>query len=139
MPAENDCFLPRSINSPSRIQTSSQKSCVIVSFVSTPASKRRRRVTSPVWGSWLRIFWWTPAPPAPPVADAGTVHVVDVPNGGAIPGLPDDVVVEVSAFLGRDFGTATSTSDPNQLRWGRFRMWGFHFRAQGKVRAGTQR
>jgi 6-phospho-beta-glucosidase len=34
------------------------------------------------------------------VADAGTVHVVDVPNGGAIPGLPDDVVVEVSARVG---------------------------------------
>ena len=29
--------------------------------------------------------------------DAGTVHVVNTPNRGAIPGLPDDVVVEVSA------------------------------------------
>ena len=34
------------------------------------------------------------------VTDAGTVHVVDVPNRGAIPGLPDDVVVEVSARVG---------------------------------------
>jgi 6-phospho-beta-glucosidase len=32
--------------------------------------------------------------------DAGTVHVLDVPNRGAIPGLPDDVVVEVSARVG---------------------------------------
>jgi 6-phospho-beta-glucosidase len=32
--------------------------------------------------------------------DAGTVHVLDVPNQGAIPGLPDDVVVEVSARVG---------------------------------------
>lgn len=29
--------------------------------------------------------------------DAGTVHVVNTPNRGAIPDLPDDVVVEVSA------------------------------------------
>jgi 6-phospho-beta-glucosidase len=34
--------------------------------------------------------------------DAGTVHVVDVPNQGAIPGLPDDVVVEVGARIDRD-------------------------------------
>ena len=33
---------------------------------------------------------------------AGTVHVVDVPNQGAIPGLPDDVVVEVAARVDRD-------------------------------------
>jgi 6-phospho-beta-glucosidase len=32
--------------------------------------------------------------------DAGTVHVLDVPNRGAIPGLPDDAVVEVSAQVG---------------------------------------
>jgi 6-phospho-beta-glucosidase len=31
--------------------------------------------------------------------DAGTVHVVNTPNRGAIPGLPDDVVVEVSARI----------------------------------------
>jgi 6-phospho-beta-glucosidase len=31
---------------------------------------------------------------------AGTVHVVNAPNRGAIPGLPDDVVVEVSARVG---------------------------------------
>jgi 6-phospho-beta-glucosidase len=30
----------------------------------------------------------------------GSVHVVNVPNHGAIPGLPDDVVVEVSAAIG---------------------------------------
>jgi 6-phospho-beta-glucosidase len=34
------------------------------------------------------------------VADAGTVHVVNSPNRGAIPGLDDDVVVEVSATVG---------------------------------------
>jgi len=33
-------------------------------------------------------------------ADAGTVHVINTPNRGAIPGLPDDVVVEVSATVG---------------------------------------
>lgn len=32
--------------------------------------------------------------------DAGTVHVVNTPNVGAIPGLPDDVVVEVPAIIG---------------------------------------
>jgi 6-phospho-beta-glucosidase len=32
-------------------------------------------------------------------ADAGTVHVVNTPNCGAIPGLDDDVVVEVSAVV----------------------------------------
>ena len=33
-------------------------------------------------------------------SDAGTVHVINTPNRGAIPGLPDDVVVEVSATVG---------------------------------------
>jgi 6-phospho-beta-glucosidase len=34
------------------------------------------------------------------IAGSGTVHVVNTPNRGAIPGLPDDVVVEVSARVG---------------------------------------
>jgi 6-phospho-beta-glucosidase len=34
------------------------------------------------------------------VAGAGTVHVVNTPNRGAIPGLADDVVVEVSVRVG---------------------------------------
>ncbi|HYN32750.1 MAG TPA: 6-phospho-beta-glucosidase [Ilumatobacteraceae bacterium] len=34
------------------------------------------------------------------VSGAGTTHVVNTPNRGAIPGLPDDVVVEVSAHVG---------------------------------------
>lgn len=36
------------------------------------------------------------------VAGTGAVHVVNVPNRGAIPGLPDDVVVEVSAAIDAD-------------------------------------
>ena len=32
-------------------------------------------------------------------ADAGTVHVVNTPNRGAVPGLPDDVVLEVAAVV----------------------------------------
>jgi 6-phospho-beta-glucosidase len=35
------------------------------------------------------------------VTDADEVHVVDTLNAGAIPGLPDDVVVEVAAQVGR--------------------------------------
>ena len=34
-------------------------------------------------------------------SDAGTVHVVNVPNAGSIPGFPDDVVVEVAATITR--------------------------------------
>jgi 6-phospho-beta-glucosidase len=34
------------------------------------------------------------------VSGCGAEHVVNVPNRGAIPGLPDDVVVEVSARIG---------------------------------------
>jgi 6-phospho-beta-glucosidase len=34
------------------------------------------------------------------ISDAGSVHVVNTPNRGAIPGLGDDVVVEVSAEVG---------------------------------------
>ena len=34
-------------------------------------------------------------------SDAGTVHVVNVANNGAIPGFADDVVVEVPARVGR--------------------------------------
>jgi 6-phospho-beta-glucosidase len=33
------------------------------------------------------------------ISGAGTVHVGNTPNRGAIPGLPDDVVVEVSAHV----------------------------------------
>ena len=39
------------------------------------------------------------------VAPSGAVHVVDVPNAGAIPGLPDDVVVEVAARIDADGAT----------------------------------
>jgi 6-phospho-beta-glucosidase len=39
------------------------------------------------------------------MSGAGTVHVVNTPNRGAIPGLPDDVVVEVSARV--DTGRVT--------------------------------
>src|SRR5262245_25983740 len=60
------------MSSPERIQTSSQKSCVIVSRVSTPAANRSRRVTSPVSRSRAKIFSSTPGPPAPPVAEPDT-------------------------------------------------------------------
>ena len=72
IPAVNVCPFPRSISSPARIQTSSQKSWVIVSRVSTPAANRRRRVTSPVSRSRARIFCSTPGPPAPPVVEPAT-------------------------------------------------------------------
>src|SRR5581483_9176927 len=72
MPAVNVCCLPRSISSPSRIQTSSQKSWAILSRVSTPAANRSRRVTSPVSGSRARIRCSTPGPPAPPVTEPAT-------------------------------------------------------------------
>src|SRR3989304_4537382 len=47
IPAVKVCFFPRSMSSPSRIQTSSQKSCAIVSVVSTPASNWSRRGRAP--------------------------------------------------------------------------------------------
>src|SRR2546430_15030367 len=71
MPAVKVCFLPRSVNSPSRIQTSSQKSWTTVSLASTPVSNCRSRVTSPS-SLRLRIFCLPPAPPAPPAAEAAT-------------------------------------------------------------------
>jgi 6-phospho-beta-glucosidase len=43
--------------------------------------------------------------------DADTVHVVNVPNAGAIPGLPDDVVVEVAARVGAS-GPAPRPTEP---------------------------
>lgn len=39
------------------------------------------------------------------VSGSGEEHVVNVPNQGAIPGLPDDVVVEVSATIGPNGAT----------------------------------
>lgn len=42
-------------------------------------------------------------------SDAGTVHVVNVPNRGAIPELPDDVVVETRARVTRDGSVAVAT------------------------------
>ncbi len=43
-------------------------------------------------------------------SDAGTVHVVNVRNDGAIPGLPDDVVVEVPARVNRAGARAIPTA-----------------------------
>jgi len=34
-------------------------------------------------------------------ADAGTVHIVNTRNNGAIPGFPDDVVMEIPALIDR--------------------------------------
>ena len=42
--------------------------------------------------------------------DAGTVHVVNTPNRGAIPGLGDDVVVETNARVGRSGATPIATA-----------------------------
>ena len=42
-------------------------------------------------------------------ADAGTVHVVNTPNRDAIPGLGRDVVVEISATIGRGGATPRPT------------------------------
>lgn len=42
--------------------------------------------------------------------DAGTIHVVNVPNAGAIPGLPDDVVVETAAVVRADGVTPRPTA-----------------------------
>jgi 6-phospho-beta-glucosidase len=42
--------------------------------------------------------------------DAGTIHVVNTPNVGAIPGLPDDVVVEVPAIIGAGGPTPRPTA-----------------------------
>ena len=44
-------------------------------------------------------------------ADTGAVHVVNVTNSGAIPGLPDDVVVEVAAHVHAS-GPKPRTTDP---------------------------
>ena len=44
-------------------------------------------------------------------SDAGTVHVVNVPNAGAIPGLGDDVVVETAAHIGAK-GAVTRATGP---------------------------
>jgi len=43
--------------------------------------------------------------------DAGTIHVVNVPNRGAIPGLPDDVVVEIAAVVNAS-GTTPRPTEP---------------------------
>ena len=43
-------------------------------------------------------------------SDAGSVQVVNVRNGGALPGLPDDVVIEAPARIGRDGATALPTA-----------------------------
>ena len=45
------------------------------------------------------------------VADSGDVQVVDVRNGGSLPGLADDDVVEVPARIGRD-GAVALTQPP---------------------------
>lgn len=41
-------------------------------------------------------------------AGTGDVQVVDIRNNGALPGLPDDAVVEIPASVGRDGATAAS-------------------------------
>jgi 6-phospho-beta-glucosidase len=42
-------------------------------------------------------------------ADAGSVQIVNVRNDGAIPNLPDDIVVEMPARIGRHGATAVPT------------------------------
>jgi 6-phospho-beta-glucosidase len=44
-------------------------------------------------------------------ADAGTVHIVNTTNDGAIPGLPDDVVVETAARITRSGAHAIATTE----------------------------
>jgi 6-phospho-beta-glucosidase len=43
-------------------------------------------------------------------SDAGSVQVVNVRNDGALPGLPDDVVIEAPARIGRSGAVALSTA-----------------------------
>jgi 6-phospho-beta-glucosidase len=43
-------------------------------------------------------------------SDAGSVQVVNVRNDGALPGLPDDVVIEAPARIGRDGAVALPTA-----------------------------
>jgi 6-phospho-beta-glucosidase len=43
-------------------------------------------------------------------SDAGSVQVVNVRNDGALPGLPDDVVIEAPARIGRDGAVALATA-----------------------------
>jgi 6-phospho-beta-glucosidase len=43
-------------------------------------------------------------------SDAGSVQVVNVRNDGALPGLPDDVVIEAPARIGRDGAVALVTA-----------------------------
>ena len=49
--------------------------------------------------------------------DRGDVQVVDIRNEGAVPGLPDDAVVEIPARIGRDGARATPLAplEPDQL------------------------
>ncbi len=52
-------------------------------------------------------------------ADAGSVQVVNVRNDGAIPNLPDDVVVEMPARIGRsgrDRGRRPARCAPTSTR-----------------------
>jgi 6-phospho-beta-glucosidase len=43
-------------------------------------------------------------------SDAGSVQVVNVRNDGALPGLPDDVVIEAPARIGRNGAVALATT-----------------------------
>lgn len=43
--------------------------------------------------------------------DAGTIHIVNTLNNGAIPGIPDDAVVEISATISRSGAKAIGTAN----------------------------
>jgi 6-phospho-beta-glucosidase len=45
------------------------------------------------------------------VNDTGGEHIINVHNNGAIPGLPDDAVVETVAYVGKN-GAKTRPTDP---------------------------
>ena len=49
-------------------------------------------------------------------SDAGSVQVVNVRNDGALPGLPDDVVIEAPARIGRDGAVAAADGAPARRR-----------------------
>jgi 6-phospho-beta-glucosidase len=42
--------------------------------------------------------------------DAGTVHIVNTLNNGAIPGFPDDVVMEIPAIISKSGASSVKTN-----------------------------
>lgn len=95
---ETDAWLAHQRNHPTRAAAVQEIEAALLRQYADPALDHKPEELSQRGGAYYSEA--AAALMADLVCGDGAVHVVDTPNRGAIPGLPDDVVVEVAARIG---------------------------------------